>query len=351
MTDAKIEYLKFVIVLASILLFVGMIWCDNRHPPPSSSETATQPCEGLMPAWKCQSNQSKQGSNLEEWLSQRLTALATEADPVAKLTQLHNYAGQNQENTVPLGDTVFMRYPGSFSQKELAGETAKLFKAITLSNDIQFKINSLESIAKEQTGLLRYRALLELAQVHLRNKEYSIARNFLQQALEVPLAENKWKVDSHFLQAYLFLEENQVEQAITELNKVLAEDKNYVYAHWLHIRALHTQLSKKEVLFSEPSCDQHLMSLIESIEYTRLLVKDKNVFLHQAEAMKQLVGNLQVKSFAIAYSYLLAGNYVGTEKYLQVLEQEASWGNSRCINILLDKSQELLTQLKRRNSP
>lgn len=349
MTDAKIEYLKFVIVLASILLFVGMIWCDNRHPPPSSNETATQPCEGLMPAWKCQSNQSKQGSNLEEWLSQRLTDLTTEVDPVAKLTQLHNYSGQNQENTAPLGDTVFMRYPSSFSQKELAGETAKLFKVVTLSNDIQFKINSLESIAKEQTGLLRYRALLELAQLHLRNKEYSVAQKFLRQALEVPLTENKWKVDSYFLQAYLYLEENQVEQAITGLNKVLAEDKNYVYAYWLYIRALHAQLSKKDVLFSEQICGQHLKGLLESIEYTRLLVKDKNVFLRQAEIMKELVGNIQIKSFAVGYSYLLAGNYVGTKKYLQLLETATHWGNSRCINVLLEKSQELLAQLKQRD--
>ncbi|MDM8561182.1 hypothetical protein [Candidatus Parabeggiatoa sp. HSG14] len=337
------KYLKFVTVftLLIVLAFLG-IEINGKPVTDNSKENLV-----LMP---CGTSSTEKRSDLGERFEKIFKALE-DNQPLPKLcVELHKQSIPENNvsymvKKVPLGDTVFMRYYGIFSGI-LSEKLARTFTAITISNDIDFKLKKLTQLTHHDENLVRYRAWLELARLHLRNKNWKKAESSLSKALNETLDNEDWKVDAHFLQAYIHLTNKKINSALSQLETALAGDPNFVDAYVLYIRALLEASLQKETFFSKNSCTTKLTKLMDSIDMIACVTNDRHTFIHLAKSIEQLSAEQKIKSFMIGYSNLLAGNYSTVEQHLKsLLNSKTQWKDSPCTNLLVKQIPQILEKV------
>jgi tetratricopeptide (TPR) repeat protein len=337
MTSHK-AYLFSMAILTLLILFViginGSLVADDSHNSRSCGVTPTP-------------------EPFEERFKKIVDALLEKEEPLAELcVKLHNQPlPENNvpymQKKVPLGDTVFMRYPGIFSGT-LSETVARIFTAVTLSNDIEFKRQTLKQLTgADQTNLVRYRAWLELARLYLRNRNQKLASSALTQALGITLDNEAWKADAHFLQGSIQLTfDKNINAALSKLETALSSDPNFVDAYVLYIHALLQASLQKESYFSQQNCTDKLTKLMDSIDMIACQTKDRQTFLHLASSIESLPAEPKIKSFIVGYSHLLAGNYSTAEQRIRSLHQDQiQWNSSPCTQLLIKQASQVLDQI------
>ncbi|RKZ86527.1 MAG: hypothetical protein DRR19_14815 [Candidatus Parabeggiatoa sp. nov. 1] len=250
------------------------------------------------------------------------------------------------EKKVPLGDTVFMRYHGIFSGI-INKSVARTFTAVTLSTDMDFKLKTLKQLAHaEQKNLVRYRAWLELARLHLRNRNQKMASSALSKALGITLDNEAWKADAHFLQASVHFTNKDINAALPKLETALRSDPNFVDAYVLYIRALLEASLQKETYFSQDNCTNKLTKLMDSLDMIACVTNDRHTFVHLAKSIESLPAEQKIKSFIVGYGNLLAGNYLTAEQRMRsLLKAKTQWNSSPCTNLLIKQASQVLQKI------
>lgn len=338
MTSHK-AYLFLMAVLTLLILFViginGRLAADDSH-----KSALLRSCVTATP------------EPLEERFNAIVEALEKH-EPLPELcVKLHNQPlPENNipymEKKVPLGDTVFMRYPGIFSGT-LSETVARTFTAVTLSNDIEFKRQTLKQLTgADQTNLVRYRAWLELARLHLRNKNQKLASSALAQALGITLDNDDWKADAHFLQGSIQLTQKNINAALSKLETALSSDPNFIDGYVLYIHALLEASLQKETYFSQQNCTNKLTKLMDSIDMIACVTNDRHTFVHLANTMESLPAEPKIKSFIVGYGNLLAGNYLTAEQRMRSLlkGKTTQWNSSPCTQLLIKQASQVLDQI------
>jgi hypothetical protein len=162
--------------------------------------------------------------------------------------QLKNQANcATSGETIVGGDTVFMRYP-RLLPKTISLEVSKRFTAASISQNLDTKISHLENLIRTTSGVIKYRAHLQMAMAILRSQSKNHQKRLAQslRAMEsIDLSTHPQaqllKSDLSFIRAYLAFEQGKIEKGLRVVKRAIAQD-----SQMLDARLLHTVLSIRQ---------------------------------------------------------------------------------------------------------
>jgi len=234
---------------------------------------------------------------------------------------------KTQSEVVASADTVFMRHPGLLPETT-SPEVLKQFTAASISQNMDSKINLLESLIRSTSGVIKYRAYLQLTMAILRSQSKNYRTRLAQylQAMENidlsvhPQAE-LLKSDMSFIRAYLAFEQGNIDEGLRQVNRAIAQEPQMLNARLLHTALLVRQFDS--MYAAGIRNNRQCRSLINGLFYSAGDIVDLGPCPHQAIAFAQeLDGWAKQKQVStlipLAYLYKIARQ----ETYLsQLIEQ------------------------------
>ena len=172
------------------------------------------------------------------------------------------------------GDTAFMRYRNLW--REVAEPARQAFQMAALSNDSQRKIALLQPLTTHADARTRFRALLEIARVHLRLRALDAARSAADQALTVPDLPASIHADAYFVLGYAALEAQDLDGAEAALAQAVAGDPGFWDARQMQLLVLGRQIGRSQQ--SAAACLNRTRLMIENLGALPALAQDRTQF-------------------------------------------------------------------------
>ncbi len=172
------------------------------------------------------------------------------------------------------GDTAFMRYRNQW--REVTDPARQAFQMAALSNDPQQKIALLQPFAVNADPRTRFRALLEIARVHLRLRALDAARTSAREALAIPDLPPPIRADAHFVLGYAALEAQDLDGAEAALAQAVAGDPGFWDARQMQLLVLGRQIGQPRQ--SVAACLNRTRLMIENLGALPALAQDRTQF-------------------------------------------------------------------------
>jgi hypothetical protein len=184
-------------------------------------------------------------------------------------------------------DTVFMRYPNLLPKT--SPEVLNQFAAASVSQNIDFKISLLESLIRSTSGVIKYRALLQLTIAILRSRAANYQARlpqYLQGMETIDLSTNPQaeliKSDLSFIRAYLAFKQGDIENGLRQVNRAIVQDPKMLNARLLHTGLMVRQFDSQYRIGIRSSRQCH--RLIDELFHSAGDIVDLSPCPHQAIA-------------------------------------------------------------------
>lgn len=172
------------------------------------------------------------------------------------------------------GDTAFMRYRNLW--REVADPARQAFQMAALSNDPQQKISLLQPLTVHADPRIRFRALLEIARVHLRFRALDAARTAAREALVIPDLPAPILADAYFVLGVAALEAQDFDGAEAALGRAVVGDPGFWDARQMQLLVLGHQIGQPRQ--SAATCLNRTRLMIENLGALPALAQDRTQF-------------------------------------------------------------------------
>lgn len=263
--------------VALLLLLVQLGAAYFLIPPQAETvaETASSNSDSVCPDnSQCQDECDKNPETCWKQLWVRLEEEGLKAlDPTSQVDKSLRAAG----------DTCGMRYRDFF--KELTEAQRYRFKVAAFSNTPQTKLALLQTLTEDGHDLVRFRAYLEIARIHIRQQHWPIALQALAKAegLAVPSA---CQSDRNFLRGYVAFQQGRLDQAEQHLREATALDPGFWNARQLLLSILSRQLQGASQ--DNRQCLNRTRLLVENLGALPQLAQDSKQFRVIAEQVSAI---------------------------------------------------------------
>jgi tetratricopeptide (TPR) repeat protein len=181
------------------------------------------------------------------------------------------------------GDTRFMRYRRQLST--YSDRVRWSFQMAALSPDPQQRLQLLTPLTHEQSPVIRFRAQLELARIHLRLQAWQQAQDHAKAALAITDLPTGLTADAWFILGYIAWVQGDVASAALSLATAVRDDPGFWDARQLYVQVLMTLL--RDSSSTTGQCLQHTRLLIENLGALPALAQDRRQFLDFIDQLSQ----------------------------------------------------------------
>ena len=239
------------------------------------------------------------------------------------------------------GDTAFMRYRNQW--REVADPARQAFQMAALSNDPQQKIALLQPFTVHADTRTRFRALLEIARVHLRLRALDAARTAAREALAIPDLPPPIRADAYFVLGYAALEAQELDGAEAALAQAVAGDPGFWDARQMQLLVLGRQIGQPRQ--SVAACLNRTRLMIENLGALPALAQDRTQFRDIADrfAVQEAPAN---PAFALlsGLGYRWAGDRERADAALASANAKRGLLPSACEARVIAKAEEWLAE-------
>jgi hypothetical protein len=239
-----------------------------------------------------------------------------------------------------------MRHPGLLPETT-SPEVLKQFTAASISQNMDSKINLLESLIRSTSGVIKYRAYLQLTMAILRSQsDQTRLAHYLQAMENIDLSTHPQaellKSDLSFIRAYLAFEQGNIDEGLRQVNRAIAQDPHMLNARLLHTALLVRQFDSMYAAGIRRQC----RSLINGLFYSAGDIVDLGPCPHQAIAFAQeLDGWAKQKQVStlipLAYLYKIARQETYLSQLIEQTPEKIDHLPAKCARYLLNTLNEI----------
>jgi tetratricopeptide (TPR) repeat protein len=237
------------------------------------------------------------------------------------------------------GDTVFMRYRNRWKNVDPAAR--RTFQMAALANDPQQKLALLEPLTTVDAPMIRARALLEVARVHLRRRALDLATMTAQQVLAIPGLTAQVTADAYFILGYAALEAHDLDRAEAALAQAVERDPGFWDARQTQLLVLNRQLNQPRQ--SVAACLNRSRLMIQNLGALPALAQDRTQFRDIADrfAAQAAIANPAFRLLS-GLGYLWVGDHDRAQKALAEARKPQGQLPRQCETLIAAQAAALL---------
>lgn len=242
----------------------------------------------------------------------------------------------------PAGDTAFMRYRNLWAS--VHPTVRHQFRVVAISSDPHQKLALLKAPAQDHEPQVRFRALLEMARVHLRSRAFGEAESTAHTALAIPGIETRITADAYFIIGFAAFERQELQRAEQALAQATSRDPGFWDARWAHLAVLSRQLDQPHQRAAD--CLDRTHWLIEHLSALPLLAQDRTQFRDIADTFaRSAVRSNPAFALVTGLGYLWSGDRVRARTALEAARHARGILPRQCEALIVERSAALLARL------